>query len=58
MGKIESRINQLKDRNADTILKNLIDIENKIANLHYDLDEAASDLVGYIQELIDTARGK
>lgn len=45
-------------RNSDKVLKNLVDIENKISYLYSDLDEASSDLDGYIQELIDIARGK
>ena len=44
--------------NPEKALKNLIDIENKIALLHTDLDEASSDLDGYFMELVDRAKGK
>lgn len=56
--KIENRVTQLKGKDVNVVLNNLIDIENKIAHLYTDLDEASSDLDGYIQELIDRARGK
>jgi len=56
--KIEIRIKKLDGQNPDKVLKNLIDIENKIAYLYSDLVEAASDLDGYIQYLIDIEKGK
>ena len=58
ISKIENRVSKLNGKNPDVTLKNLIDIENKIANLYSDLDEASSDLDGYIQDLIDITRGK
>jgi hypothetical protein len=48
--RIEKRIARLKNNNSDIALKNLIEIENKIAYLYMDLDEASSDLDGYLQE--------
>lgn len=58
LAKIKQRVNKLKGNEPNIVLKNLVDIENKIAYLYTDLDEASSDLDGYIQELIDRARGK
>lgn len=55
---IKQRVKKLKDKEPNVVLKNLIDIENKIAYLYTDLDEASSDLNCYIQELIDRAKGK
>ena len=58
LDKIKQRVNKLKGKEPNIVLKNLVDIENKIAYLYTDLDEASSDLDGYIQELIDRAKGK
>ena len=56
--KIEKTVEKLNGQNSDKVLKNLINIENKISYLYTDLDEASSDLDGYIQNLIDRAREK
>ena len=56
--KVENRILKLKELEPDKVLKNLVDIENKIAYLYSDLDQASSDLDAYIQELIDIEREK
>lgn len=58
LDKIKQRVNKLNGKERNIILKNLVHIENKIACLYTDLDEASSDLDGYIQELIDRAKGK
>ncbi|NOU19242.1 MAG: hypothetical protein HOO91_16920 [Bacteroidales bacterium] len=55
---IEKRILKLNGLEPDKVLKNLIDIENKISYLYSDLDQASSDLDLYIQELIDIEREK
>jgi uncharacterized protein YutE (UPF0331/DUF86 family) len=54
--KVETRIQKLKRLSPDKVLKNLIDIENKIAYLDLDLNRASSDLDNRIQELIDMER--
>lgn len=58
LNKIKQRVNKLKGKEPNIVLKNLVEIENKIAYLYTDLDEASSDLDIYIQELIDRAKGK
>ncbi|MEX2477553.1 MAG: hypothetical protein WD357_03890 [Gracilimonas sp.] len=58
LDRIKSRINSMKDNEPEKSLKNLMDIESKIAHLYTDLDEASSDLDGYIMELVDRAKGK
>lgn len=56
--KLKRRIENLEGKEPNIVLKNLIDIENKISYLYTDLDDASSDLDGYIMELQDRARGK
>lgn len=56
LAKIKDRVMKLRNKDPNTVLKNFIEIENKIAYLFTDLQEASCDLNGYIQELIDRAK--
>jgi hypothetical protein len=56
--KIEDRIKSFKGRSEHSIIKSLIEIENKLHNLYLDIGIAAAAIDGYIQEMIDRARGK
>lgn len=56
--KIENRIKTFKHKSEEDIVKNFRDIESKIYNMYQDVSEAASALDGYIQYLVDVARGK
>ena len=35
-----------------------MEIQDRITNIYSDINNAASDLDGYIQQMIDVARGK
>ncbi|MPM22180.1 hypothetical protein SDC9_68631 [bioreactor metagenome] len=56
--KIEKQIVNLILFEPNALLNKLIEIENKIANFYTDLDNASSDLDGYIQQSFDFVRGK
>jgi hypothetical protein len=55
---LKKRIDLFKGKSSHAIVKNVIDIQNKINNLYLDSLESASHLDGYIQHLIDVSRGK
>lgn len=56
--KIEDRVKAFKNKSENYIVKNFRDIESKMYNIYQDVNEASSDLDGYIQHCIDIARGK
>lgn len=55
---IETRIKNLKGKNEHYIVKNLIEIQNRLHSLYQDIGEAAYTMDGYIQQLRDQARDK
>lgn len=55
---IKRRIAGFQNKSTHVIIKNLMDIQNKISNLYLDVEEASSNLDGYVQHLLDVYRGK
>lgn len=56
LNNIEQRIKTLNGKNEHTIIKNILDIQNKINNLYLDTELAAKNLDWYIDFLIDIRR--
>ncbi|SJZ43729.1 hypothetical protein SAMN04488128_101216 [Chitinophaga eiseniae] len=58
LDKIKERVRKLTGKEEHVIVKNIIDIQNKLMNQFLDVEMASSELGAYIQDLYDLWRGK
>jgi hypothetical protein len=58
ISRMQERVRNIPDSDEHKIIKITMDIQDKIANIYSDINNAASDLDAHIQHLIDVYKGK